>query len=108
VRPAYTSLERLSLIVCRLIVSTFVPIGLIGKRTQQDIKSRFGAAVKKRRYEINLSQEALAERAGLHRTYVADIERGARNLALENIEKLAVALEISISDLFAKYGVNTE
>jgi transcriptional regulator with XRE-family HTH domain len=42
----------------------------------------------------------------LHRTYVADIERGARNLALENIEKLALGLEISISDLFAKYEVD--
>jgi len=98
----------LSLIVCRLIVSTFVPIALIGKRTKQDIKNRFGAAVKRRRYEIGISQEALAERAGLHRTYVADIERGARNLALENIEKLAVALEISISDLFANYGVDSD
>jgi transcriptional regulator with XRE-family HTH domain len=80
----------------------------IGKRTKQDIKSRFGAAVKSRRYEIGISQEALAERAGLHRTYVADIERGARNLALENIEKLALGLEISISDLFAKYSVDSE
>lgn len=62
--------------------------------------------MKRRRYEIGISQEALAERAGLHRTYVADIERGARNLALENIEKLAVALEISISDLFASYGID--
>lgn len=52
-----------------------------------------------------MSQEALAERAGLHRTYVADIERGARNLSLANIEKLAKALQLSISDLFAKYGV---
>lgn len=60
--------------------------------------------MKKRRYELGISQEALAERAGLHRTYVADIERGARNLAIENIEKLAGALEVSISDLFAKYG----
>jgi transcriptional regulator with XRE-family HTH domain len=47
----------------------------------------------------------LAERAGLHRTYIGDIERGARNLSLENIEKLSKALQISISDLFAKYGV---
>jgi transcriptional regulator with XRE-family HTH domain len=62
--------------------------------------------VKRRRYEIGISQEGLAERAGLHRTYVADIERGARNLAIENIEKLAVALEISISDLFASYGID--
>lgn len=41
----------------------------------------------------------------MHRTYIADIERGTRNLSLENIEKLTKALQISISDLFAKYGV---
>lgn len=58
-----------------------------------------------RRYELDLSQEALAERAGLHRTYVADIERGGRNVSLGNIEKLAAALEISISDLFVKCAV---
>lgn len=98
----------MSLIVCRLIVSAFGFIRLIGKRTQQDIKIRFGAAVKIRRYEIGISQEALAERAGLHRTYVADIERGARNLAIENIEKLAMALEISISDFFANYDIDSK
>lgn len=95
----------MSLIVCRLIVSILF-LCLIGKRATQNIKSRFGAAVKRRRYEIGISQEALAERAGLHRTYVSDIERGARNLAIENIEKLAVALEISISDLFASYSID--
>jgi transcriptional regulator with XRE-family HTH domain len=69
------------------------------------VKSRFGLAIKQRRQELGISQEVLAERAGLHRTYIGDIERGARNLSLENIEKLANALQISISDLFAKYGV---
>jgi transcriptional regulator with XRE-family HTH domain len=69
------------------------------------VKSRFGLAIKRRRQEIGISQEVLAERAGLHRTYIGDIERGARNLSLENIEKIAKALQISISDLFAKYGV---
>jgi transcriptional regulator with XRE-family HTH domain len=44
----------------------------------------------------------LAELAGLHRTYVADIERGVRNVSLANIEKLAIALEISLSALFDK------
>jgi transcriptional regulator with XRE-family HTH domain len=78
---------------------------LIKKQAKADIKTRFGFAVKQRRQELSLSQEALAERAGLHRTYVADIERGARNLSLANIEKLAKALQVSISDLFAKYGV---
>jgi len=64
------------------------------------VKSRFGLAIKQRRQEIGISQEVLAERAGLHRTYIGDIERGARNLSLENIEKIARALQISISDLF--------
>jgi transcriptional regulator with XRE-family HTH domain len=51
--------------------------------------------------ELNLSQEALGERADLHRTYVADIERGNRNVSLRNIQKLARALGVSLSDLFA-------
>jgi transcriptional regulator with XRE-family HTH domain len=41
----------------------------------------------------------------LHRTYVADIERGIRNVSIENVEKLASGLEVSISALFAEYGV---
>ncbi|MET0625257.1 MAG: helix-turn-helix transcriptional regulator [Pyrinomonadaceae bacterium] len=69
------------------------------------VKSRFGLAIKQRRQEIGISQEVLAERAGLHRTYIGDIERGARNVSLENIEKLAKALQLPISDLFANYGV---
>jgi transcriptional regulator with XRE-family HTH domain len=74
------------------------------KRTA-DIKERFGNAVRKRRQELGISQEELADRAELHRTYIGDIERGARNLSLENIEKLAKALEVSISSLFADYGI---
>ncbi len=71
-----------------------------------DVKQRFGRALKKRRMELGISQEELGERAGLHRTYIADIERGERNLALENIEKLARALELPISVFFADYGVD--
>ncbi|HVV02007.1 MAG TPA: response regulator [Verrucomicrobiae bacterium] len=67
-----------------------------------DIKSRFGTAIRSRRKDLGLSQEELAGRAGLHRTYVADIERGARNLSLANIEKLATALELSIPILFSQ------
>jgi CheY-like chemotaxis protein len=48
-----------------------------------------------------ISQEELAGRAGLHRTYVSDIERGARNVSLESIEKLARALDVSVASLFA-------
>jgi CheY-like chemotaxis protein len=70
-----------------------------------DIKSRFGTSVRARRKRLAISQEELAGRAGLHRTYVADIERGARNLSLANIEKLAKALGISIPTLFAPEGL---
>jgi CheY-like chemotaxis protein len=65
-----------------------------------DIKSRFGSAIRTERKRLGISQEELAGRAGLHRTYVADIERGARNLSLANIEKLAKALGTSIPALF--------
>ncbi len=50
--------------------------------------------------ELDLSQENLAERADLHRTYVADIERGVRNVSLRSIEKLGQALDVSIPDLY--------
>ncbi|MFL6274511.1 MAG: helix-turn-helix domain-containing protein [Blastocatellia bacterium] len=70
------------------------------------MKERFGSAVRKRRHELGISQEKLAERAGLHRTYVADIERGIRNVSIENVEKLAGALGITISALFVDYEVD--
>ena len=60
----------------------------------------FGMSVRGRRNLLGISQEELAERANLHRTYISDVERGARNLSLESIEKLAQALDISISALF--------
>ncbi len=55
----------------------------------------FGERVKDRRIYLNLSQEELAEKAGLHRTYIGMIERGEKNITLLNIEKIAKALEIS-------------
>lgn len=73
-----------------------------------DIKRRFGRAIKKRRSEIGISQEELAERSNLHRTYIADIERGTRNVSLENIDRLAKALNIPIATLFANYNVEVE
>jgi len=72
------------------------------------IKQRFGLAIKQRRQELGISQEELSFQAGLHRTYISDIERGSRNPSLENIEKLAKALKISVSALFANYGIEVE
>lgn len=66
-----------------------------------DIVTRFGRSVRTRRIALDLTQEVLAEKAELHRTYIADIERGTRNVSLRNIERLAIALECSITTLFA-------
>jgi CheY-like chemotaxis protein/DNA-binding XRE family transcriptional regulator len=66
------------------------------------VKAEFAKAVRWWRGQLGLSQEQLAERAGLHRTYISDVERGARNLSLESISKLARALDVSASTLFEK------
>jgi len=63
------------------------------------VLKRFGDAVKSRRQSAGISQEQLAERAGLHRTYVGDIERGTRNISLRNIVRLAGALGCTPSEL---------
>jgi len=57
--------------------------------------------VRTHRRRLGISQETLAERANLHRTYVTDVERGARNLSLESISKLAQALKMPMGALFA-------
>lgn len=67
-----------------------------------DIRFKFGRAVRQRRSRMRLSQEAFADLCGLDRTYVGGIERGERNVALVNIEKIAKAFRISISELFRR------
>lgn len=69
-------------------------------RRDTDIRVRFGQAVRKRRQELGISQEDLAALAGMHRTYLGDIERGKRNVALVNVERLAAALNVPIAALF--------
>jgi len=64
------------------------------------IRKKFGKRVRELRRAKSLSQEELAFRAGVHRTYLGGIERGERNPALENIEAIAKALGVSLSDLF--------
>jgi transcriptional regulator with XRE-family HTH domain len=65
-----------------------------------DIRVRFGKAVRARRKRLRVSQEEFADMCGLDRTYVGGIERGERNLALVNIEKIARTLCLSLSELF--------
>ncbi len=64
-----------------------------------EITLRFGASVRRLRHRLGLSQDALAERADLHRTYITGIECGARNVTLKSIEKLARALQVSTATL---------
>lgn len=59
----------------------------------------FAANVRRRRLELDLSQEELAERAGVHRTYVGMIERSEKNVTIYNIGRLASALETEAADL---------
>ncbi len=59
-------------------------------------KSLFGKAIRTLREERGYSQEVLAERAGLHRNYVGGVERGERNVGLENVVKLAGALSVRL------------
>ena len=67
---------------------------------QDHILVRYGHAVRKVRLEQGISQEELADRCGLHRTYISDVELGKRNLSLENIERIALSLNKSLSDFF--------
>jgi transcriptional regulator with XRE-family HTH domain len=70
------------------------------KRSQPDLRERFGFAVKSRREDLGLTQEDLVGRAGIHRTYLSDVERGSRNVCLLNIGRLASALSLPLAELF--------
>ena len=67
-----------------------------------NIKTKFGKRVKELRIQKNFSQEKFAQKCNLHRTYISDIERGERNVSIENIHKIAKALGIMESELFGK------
>ena len=88
-------------IVCRLIV-----IITIKSWTNMEIKMDksilkfFGKKIRTIRLEQKLSQEELAYKAELHRTYIGMIERGEKNISLLNIEKVAKALGVKIQELF--------
>ena len=66
------------------------------------VKRRFGKKLRALRLASGLSQEQLAFRAKLHRTYVSSAERGQRNVSLVNLHKLARALRIDVGEFFQK------
>lgn len=65
-----------------------------------DVIKVFGSNVKKYRTELGISQEAFAEKCGLHRTYISAIECYRRSISLENIQRIADALGIDTYKLF--------
>lgn len=67
---------------------------------KQDIVARFGRKIRDLRIAAGLSQEELAARSRVHRTYIGMIERGEKNITIRNVDKLAQALDVSIETLF--------
>lgn len=65
-----------------------------------------GAAIRDRRIAMHISQDQLAKRSGLHRTYLSDVERGARNPSIKTIEKIAQALQVPVVKLFEERSVS--
>lgn len=68
-----------------------------------DIRGAFGQRVRELRKGLGISQEELADRAGLHYTYIGGIERGERNLGVVNVERVALALGVSLAELFQPF-----
>lgn len=72
--------------------------------TSMHITQLFGEKVRSVRKEQQLSQDELADQCGLHRTYIGAVERGERNITLINAEKIANALQVSLSELVSRDG----
>ncbi|HBI64439.1 MAG TPA: XRE family transcriptional regulator [Clostridiales bacterium] len=73
---------------------------------KNDLLVEFGQTVRKIRVTRNISQEKFADLCDLHRTYISDVELGKRNISLENIERMAKALGISLTELFREVERN--
>jgi len=69
--------------------------------TADSIQVRLAKAVRRRREALGISQEAFADKIGLHRTYVGSVERGERNVSLINLERIATGLGVALSGLIA-------
>ncbi|XOB41388.1 MAG: helix-turn-helix domain-containing protein [Candidatus Nealsonbacteria bacterium] len=70
---------------------------------KKDVLVKFGKKVRKYRTKLGLSQEGLASKAGVHRTYIGMIERGEKNITLMNIKKIANALNLKINQLLSNF-----
>lgn len=65
-----------------------------------DIKLKVGSRIRELRKELNLSQESLAYKAEVDRTYVTDVENGRRNISVEILDRIIKALDVSVSEFF--------
>ncbi|MDP3769386.1 MAG: helix-turn-helix transcriptional regulator [bacterium] len=70
---------------------------------KREILIKFGNKVREERAKLMLSQEELAVRAGVHRTYIGMIERAEKNITLENIQKICKALNLKMGDFFVSF-----
>lgn len=66
---------------------------------KRNVRQIFGQNLRSKREILGISQEDLAEKAGLHRTYIGSVERGERNVSIDNMERLAVAVGSNIEQL---------
>ena len=67
-----------------------------------EIATIIGQRLRQRRQELGYSQELTSEKAGLHPTYIGQVERGEKNATIESIEKICIALDLPMEDLFNK------
>ena len=93
------------LIVCRFkVVNSGNLAGMTTKNKRESARLRLARNIRAFRHSLGISQEELAELSGLHRTYVGSIERGERNISIDNIERLARALQLDVLDILAKHS----
>lgn len=87
----------------------YILIRLFGKLQEgfympaSKIIEKYGARIKELRNKKNLTQERLAEKSGLHYTYIGTVERGTKNISLKNIEKVAKGLGVSLTEFFSSF-----
>jgi transcriptional regulator with XRE-family HTH domain len=74
-------------------------------KSQITARARFAVNLRSARLAHGLSQEELAEHAGLHRNYIGSVERNEKNISIDSMERLAIALGVDVLDLLAREKV---